>query len=382
VTQRTLDTIKSLLMTSAREETLSALANFTHRVKLLMERPDQLDGFVSFQKMFTDLSRKKKAASKEATLVDELYDLLNIYFGADAKLPTADQVKIDDLHEAVASYTQGMSDADDFIEDRKQSNIATLEKNIATMNDELLAVLGTLHGGSFMEPDSDPFEVVTELEKMQTDVATMRQRSEQYQEYQKLFNMPMDDFGNLALVEKECANRYGVWKLLFDFETNSHAWTTNPVQSLTIANVLAEVDNAATSAYKMGKADKENRVVYRLKDTVDEFKQILPLIEELANQALSDRHWKVNVFPECGSMFPERSQMFLELCHMSLNDGETGWRCTTSWQMYDNLPMLIEERTGAHWTSVSQSQTQTQNKNLPTKNFQKKLKRTPPPKKP
>eukprot|EP00242_Pyramimonas_sp_CCMP2087_P005349 CAMPEP_0198205188 /NCGR_PEP_ID=MMETSP1445-20131203/8681_1 /TAXON_ID=36898 /ORGANISM="Pyramimonas sp., Strain CCMP2087" /LENGTH=1441 /DNA_ID=CAMNT_0043877371 /DNA_START=94 /DNA_END=4415 /DNA_ORIENTATION=+ len=302
VTQRTLDTIKNLLMTSAREETLSALANFTHRVKLLMERPDQLDGFVSFQKMFTDLSSKKKAAFKEATLVDELYDLLNIYFGADAKLPTADQVKIDDLHEAVASYTQGISDADDFIKDRKQSNAATLEKNIATMNDELLAVLGTLHGGSFMEPDSDPFEVVTELEKIQTDVATMRQRSEQYQEYQKLFNMPMDDFGNLALVEKECANRYGVWKLLFDFETNSHAWTTNPVQSLTIANVLAEVDNAATSAYKMGKADKENRVVYRLKDTVDEFKQILPLIEELANQALSDRHWKV-IFQLLGAAY-------------------------------------------------------------------------------
>eukprot|EP00976_Prorocentrum_cordatum_P028920 588180-Prorocentrum_minimum.AAC.1 len=34
----------------------------------------------------------------------------------------------------------------------------------------------------------------------------------------------------------------------------------------------------------MGKADKENRVVYHLKDTVEEFKTILPLIEELANQ--------------------------------------------------------------------------------------------------
>eukprot|EP00959_Pyramimonas_sp_CCMP1952_P396245 8302392-Pyramimonas_sp.AAC.1 len=56
--------------------------------------------------MFTDLESKKKAALKESTLVDEMYDLLNMYFGAEAKLPTSDQVKIDDLHESVAQYMQ------------------------------------------------------------------------------------------------------------------------------------------------------------------------------------------------------------------------------------------------------------------------------------
>ena len=76
------------------------------------------------------------------------------------------------------------------------------------MNEDLLAVLGTLHGGSFVEPESDPFEVVTELEGIRANIASMRARSEQYQDYQALFNMPKDDFGNLNLVEKECSGRY------------------------------------------------------------------------------------------------------------------------------------------------------------------------------
>jgi dynein heavy chain len=33
-------------------------------------------------------------------------------------------------------------------------------------------------------------------------------------------------------------------------------------------------------------------VVVRFKDCIDDFKQILPLVEELANPALKSRHWE------------------------------------------------------------------------------------------
>ena len=34
------------------------------------------------------------------------------------------------------------------------------------------------------------------------------------------------------------------------------------------------------------------QVVVRFKDCIDDFKQILPLVEELANPALKQRHWE------------------------------------------------------------------------------------------
>lgn len=86
-------------------------------------------------------------------------------------------------------------------------------------------------------------------------------RSEQYKSYQKLFSMQVDEFSNLDSLEKSCTKRYNVWKLLLDFETNTHSWTTDSVQTLDINVITAEVDNAATTAFKMGKADKEDRVV-------------------------------------------------------------------------------------------------------------------------
>eukprot|EP00854_Cymbomonas_tetramitiformis_P002484 gene2484-3228_t len=297
ITTRTLDTIKGLLLNSSRDEVIAALANFQQRCRTLQERPENLDGFVTFMVTHTEMLGKKKAALTEAQVVDEMYELLTSY---EMKVPTSDQVKLDDLHEAVDMYKELLDEADVFIEERKQGMMATLDKNITNLNEELLAVLGNLHSGSFVEPESDPAEVVAELELIRNSIANMRQKSETYQGYQKLFNMTVDDFSNLALTEKECGSRYNVWKLLYDFETNTHAWTTGDVKGLEILTITSEVETTATSAYKMGKANKEDRVVYRLKDEVDEFKQIMPLIEELANVALKDRHWK-----EIFSMLPD-----------------------------------------------------------------------------
>lgn len=40
-----------------------------------------------------------------------------------------------------------------------------------------------------------------------------------------------------------------------------------------------------------GKAARDDPVVGRFKDCIDDFKQILPCVEELANPALKKRHW-------------------------------------------------------------------------------------------
>jgi dynein heavy chain len=45
-------------------------------------------------------------------------------------------------------------------------------------------------------------------------------------------------------------------------------------------------------------------VVTRFKDCIDDFKQILPLVEELANPALKRRHWWVVLQVQQEQRFP------------------------------------------------------------------------------
>lgn len=92
--------------------------------------------------------------------------------------------------------------------------------------------------------------------------------------------------------------RHGLWKGMFEFMEKSNAWTEDPILDeaggvqLNIEVIRTEVEEYAMRAYKMGKAFKEDPVVARFKDSIDDFKQIMPLVEELANPALKSRHWE------------------------------------------------------------------------------------------
>ena len=60
----------------------------------------------------------------------------------------------------------GLEAADDFIEEQKTYNMTTLDKNIAALNEEMVAMLGNLHTGVFIEETGEPSEVVGELDQV------------------------------------------------------------------------------------------------------------------------------------------------------------------------------------------------------------------------
>jgi dynein heavy chain len=140
----------------------------------------------------------------QAAVVDDLYTLLSAY---EMKVPTADSVKLDDLHEAVSAYQDGLSAAESFIEERKNGMMTDLEQQIGLLSEEALTLLGTLHGARFVDPEGDAAEIVGDLEASRGALGAARAKAETFQAYQKLFLMTVDDFGNLKETEKECNGR-------------------------------------------------------------------------------------------------------------------------------------------------------------------------------
>lgn len=129
---------------------------------------------------------KKKVSLAEAAVVDDMYDLLGAY---EVKIPPNDQVKLDDLHECVILYGDSMEQADLFIEERKPAMKQDLDTKVTALSEELLTILGTLHSGKFLVPESHHVEVVADLEKIKTRISEIRALTETYKSYQKLFNV-------------------------------------------------------------------------------------------------------------------------------------------------------------------------------------------------
>eukprot|EP01018_Ginkgo_biloba_P022956 Gb_30436 [translate_table: standard] len=300
------------------------------RIQTLQERPSDLDGFVNFIKSYEQTMEKRKSLLSEVSTVDEMYSLLSAY---EVKVPTDDEIKNDDLHDSVQCYGDSIESADLFIEENKNSMMGDLDKQVNTLNEELIEMLGALHSGRFLMPESDPAEIVAELEQINSRILEIQARLEVFRSYQKLFQvrigciqhlqglicfallnvdmqypkMAVDDMSNFAMTEKEYNTRYGVWKALHDWITLTEAWQTGQFTKLNGPEIITKTEEYAKEAYRMGKANKEDTVVFRLKDSIDDFKKVLPLIEELANEALKGRHW-AQIFGLLGQSFNSETQ--------------------------------------------------------------------------
>ncbi|KAG2451278.1 hypothetical protein HYH02_003884 [Chlamydomonas schloesseri] len=295
ITLTTLEKIKGLLLSMARDTCLSVLEDVNTRIALLQARPTALNEFMAYQVMHAKQVESKKAVLASVAQVDDMYDMLAAY---EQKVPYQDAVKHDDLRESATTFVTELTTGKEFMADHKEGQMESLATNIARTHEELAAINASLNKGDYVNPDADAESVLADLESVLSQLRDLSTACDTYKEYQMLFELEPDSFTDLTAVEKEANAKYQLWKSLFDFMEKSHNWTEDPildemgVQQMSIEAIRAEVEDYAQRAYKMGKAAKEDQVVVRLKDCIDDFKQIMPLVEELANPALKARHWE------------------------------------------------------------------------------------------
>lgn len=86
----------------------------------------------------------KKSVLDNGGQVDDMYEMLAIY---EQKVPTADQVKHDDLREALVSFVEELRTGKEFLADHKASQIDTLTTNVQELNEETMNILRSLHTG-------------------------------------------------------------------------------------------------------------------------------------------------------------------------------------------------------------------------------------------
>lgn len=125
----------------------------------------------------------KKSVIQKCNQVDDMYEMLAIY---EQKVPTADQVKHDDLKEALNSFVEELRFGKEFLADHKVSQIDALQAGINEVNEELMATLRTLHSGIFTESATPPEEASAELETILSKIEGLKAASESYKDFQQV----------------------------------------------------------------------------------------------------------------------------------------------------------------------------------------------------
>ncbi|CAB3374843.1 Hypothetical predicted protein [Cloeon dipterum] len=143
-----------------------------------------------------------------------------------------------------------------------------------------------------MMPGLTPREASDKLIVFQNRFDGMWRKLQTYQSGEELFGLPQTEYPELAQIRKELNLLQKLYKLYNDVIDRVSSYYDIPWGDVNIEEINNELMEFQNRCRKLPKGLKEWPAFHALKKTIDDFNDMCPLLELMANKAMKPRHWQ------------------------------------------------------------------------------------------
>ena len=166
-----------------------------------------------------------------------------------------------------------------------------LGSEINLLRDSILHITQEIESPALIDPESSYDEVMQSLEKIEKSIEKLKGRAGVFQDYEKRFDFPVDDFFDIDTAE---FNLYHL-NLLWESFENWDAWSQNAFSidfnSLSVDDCKTTVNKFLETLSELNAKDEPNEILTILGTKVNSFKSKIPCIAYLRSPMLKQRHW-------------------------------------------------------------------------------------------
>ena len=137
-------------------------------------------------------------------------------------------------------------------------------------------------------------------------VAELNKKREELVLAEKLFNLPISTFKELVAIEEENKKLTILYDVYKQVKTSVGEWSTMLWAKLDAELLRVGADNFDKLKKRLGKAFDDNPVYQKLSKRITEFRDSIPLIQQLKGGSITDRHWE-KLMRETGVKFETTS---------------------------------------------------------------------------
>ncbi|XP_011504753.1 PREDICTED: dynein heavy chain 5, axonemal [Ceratosolen solmsi marchali] len=142
-----------------------------------------------------------------------------------------------------------------------------------------------------MQPSLTPREASDRQILFQNRFDGMWRKLLAYQSGEELFGLPTTDYPELSQIRKELNLLQKLYKLYNDVIDRVSSYYDIPWGEVNIEEINNELMEFQNRCRKLPKGLKEWPAFFALKKTIDDFNDMCPLLELMANKAMKPRHW-------------------------------------------------------------------------------------------
>ena len=286
---------------------LKTLFDMFQKTTIQLETPpkdlDHLsDGLVLLQQLQADIPK----IEAQFTPINEMYAILANY---EVPIKEDEKQKLEQLPSAWVSFKQSMTVSESLLQEAKvkfkNELLASAEdytKYVASIKDEFLA--------------KGPFSASIGVEKALKSVADYRKMlstaSSQEKTLKKglaVFKIDHSPSKEMEVVNNDLELINQVWLAFQEWSASYNVWRNKHFFSLDAYEIDDVVQKFIKRLNKLGKEVKDWEVFSNLKDRVNQTKRTVPLLLDLRNPAMRERHWNA-IMDEIGKTFSTLNEDF------------------------------------------------------------------------
>ncbi|RYH31858.1 hypothetical protein EON65_01740 [archaeon] len=212
----------------------------------------------------------------------------------DNSWPAPDQVKalMRMLKESLISLETNIQLADGKEEEETKKFSVLVTEECPKIVKKLAEVREQLDASMISDPDANDEKVVKFLSQQEMNFAKLKARTEKLQEYQAILRLPVDDFEIIEEISADLYLKIRLWNDRVEWDKLQTRILESPITALDITLLERELVKYNKTVTMASKGLPLNKVVPKLKASVDDINPVLPIVTDLRNPCLKDRHWE------------------------------------------------------------------------------------------
>jgi dynein heavy chain len=280
--------LTDLLHHNGHEELKSILNLFKDSSERLTVAPVDLDELSEKIGLRKHLFESLEAVQERFSPVHEVYNTLMKF---DVPVAEAELVQLNGLAESFTEHKDMLNMAEKLLDKGKHHMKRDLEQKVEDYNTSITDIRSSSKSELPYGSDKSVDDAFTRINKYKETIANLKVEEASLIKGLTIFGTPLPENKELTSLNKDIDFLTQIWEITSEWASNWDSWKTGQFADLDVETLENVAGNYVKRVGKLGRDIKKWNVWNSMKGELDKFKETIPLIMDLRNQALRPRHW-------------------------------------------------------------------------------------------
>ena len=287
--QRCLDELHAALPELAARRTAALLEETGHATSVLSGQPEGVTEFVAFSEFLAKTTGMQSELAERGKTIEDMYHLMAA-FGVQARSDDVASVKM--LGSQLTALSALVDDVAAGQEERTAHFAESIEASIGALRTRATEVLASSKDSRLTDGDTELADAIDLVAGLDEQLHEVKAESVRLAEYQEVLKRPVTRYDEVEDLEAAMRLKRNLWHGIHDWGAQVDEWNGAPFDALDPELMQKEVTKYAKTVSQCEKGLAPNTALPILKERVETFKGMVPVVVSMRNEALKEHHWK------------------------------------------------------------------------------------------